>query len=132
MLDDVVRSKQVGHITDLAAYAVSGAPAKLGGARSMICVPMLKDDNLIGVISIYRQEFRPFTEKQIDLVKNFANQAVIAIETTRLLNELRESLQQQTGTAELLQFINSSAGELTPVFDAMLEKALSLCGAALR
>jgi two-component system NtrC family sensor kinase len=131
-------TKQTVHIPDVVkgrAYA-EGDPGRvatvdLGGVRTALVVPMLKDGDLVGAFVIYRQVVRPFTDKQIDLVENFAAQAVIAIENARLLTELQESLAQQTATADLLEVISRSAFDLRPVFETIAESAVRLCEARL-
>jgi GAF domain-containing protein len=142
-LGRMIGTKTVVHVTDIRAeapyierrpYAI--AAVELGGVRTFLAVPMLKDNELIGAFVVSRKEVRPFTDKQIALVTNFADQAVIAIENTRLLNELRrrttdltESLEQQTATSEVLRIISASPGNLQPVFEAILENATRICAA---
>ena len=141
-LDRAARTKRTVQIADVQAERAYRSDAraiaiiKLAGYRSALFVPMLKDDVLIGVIGIYRQDLKPFTDKHIELLRHFASQSVIAIENTRLLSELRQrttdlgkSLEQQTATSEVLRVISSSPGDLKPVFQAMLENAVRICEA---
>src|SRR5262249_28278189 len=128
-----VLNRELIQVHDLRAvgeeYPEGYQSSLLVGHRTIIAVPLMRKGEAVGVLTLRRSEVKPFTDRQITLLRTFADQAVIAIENTRLLNELRESLQQQTATSEVLKVISSSPGELEPVFQAMLENAVRICEA---
>jgi GAF domain-containing protein len=135
-LHQAMMTGRTAHVSDLAATRayVEHHPrvveaVDIAGIRTSLCVPMVKDNELIGIIGVFRQRVRPFGDKQIELVTDFAAQAVIAIENARLLNDLRQSLERQTATSEVMQVISSSQGDLEPIFQSMLENATRICEA---